>query len=190
MTGDPGEDNISIIKKAMQTFKTYANENNTLVFIIVANNRDSNRSGQSDINSGRDSSNIEYGADVHMGIEYEAVSTHVEYNDNEKKWEVKKGVDLDKINAYKRRYLKFLSEDVPRQLWGDAEYELMDKYNELCTRFCIRVNKNRLAESNATATLTFDGAASRFIEYVPKITPKREKKDAPTTATTPGSFFK
>lgn len=187
VTGDPGEDNISIIKKAMQTFKTYANENNTLVFIIVANNRDSNRSGQSDINSGRDSSNIEYGADVHMGIEYEAVSTHVEYNDNEKKWEVKKGVDLDKINAYKRRYLKFLSEDVPRQLWGDAEYELMDKYNELCTRFCIRVNKNRLAESNATATLTFDGAASRFIEYVPKITPKREKKDKTVD---PASLFK
>lgn len=192
VTGDVGEDNISIIKKAMQKFKTYANENNTIVFIIVANNRDSNKSGQSDINSGRDSSNIEYGADVHMGIEYAAVSTRAVYEadkDGKMQWTTKKGVDIDIINAYKRAYLKLIDE-VPVKFWDDEEYELEKKYEELCKKVSVRVNKNRLAESNATATLTFDGAASRFIEYVPKITPKREKKDAPTTTTTPGSFFK
>ena len=192
VTGDVGEDNISIIKKAMQTFKTYANENNTIVFIVVANNRDSNKSGQSDINSGRDSSNIEYGADVHMGIEYAAVSTRAVYEadkDGNGQWTTKKGVDIDIINAYKRAYLKMIDE-VPVEFWEDAEYELEKKYEELCKKVSIRVNKNRLAESNATATLTFDGAASRFIEYIPTFTPKREKKDAPTTAMTPGSFFK
>ena len=146
------------------------------MFIIVANNRDSNRSGQSDINSGRDSSNIEYGADVHMGIEYAAVSTRAVYDDEHKEWTTKKGVDIDVINAYKRQYLKLIDE-VPVEFWEDEEYELEKKYEELCKKVSIRVNKNRLAESNATATLTFDGAASRFIEYVPKITQKREKKD-------------
>lgn len=61
-------DSITTIKKTVQRLKEYAIRENTIAIIITANNRDSMKKNKADLTSGRDSSNIEYGADLHMGM--------------------------------------------------------------------------------------------------------------------------
>lgn len=174
LTGKKGEDDIDVIKRAMQTLKNYANENNTIVFVVVANNRESNKTGKSDINSGRDSSNIEYGADVHIGIEYEAVRKTIVWDEESSKWKVEKGVDLEYLDAIKYRYSALLREDIPREWWEEEQKQLEELYNQYCTRFIIRVNKNRSGDGGAATTLSFNGAASRFDE-APRIRTTKNK---------------
>jgi replicative DNA helicase len=65
---DKREEPASIIKRAMSSLKDYAIKHNTIVFVIMANNRESNRSGDVTMESGRDTSAIEYGADLQLGL--------------------------------------------------------------------------------------------------------------------------
>lgn len=169
LTGRPEEDSIAVIKRAMQTLKQYANDNHTIVFIITANNRDSMKTGESGLNSGRDSSNIEYGADLHMGIEYEAAGGKVEVTQDDEGnpvVKVSKGKDQHTINGIKREYLKIAKRNagIPLERWSENERAIEEKYQEYCTRYIIRVNKNRYSSSEQAATLAFDGAAARFVE--------------------------
>lgn len=169
ITGRADEDNIAVIKRTMLTLKQYANDNNTIVFIITANNRDSMRTGESGLNSGRDSSNIEYGADLHLGLEYERVGssvTAVTEENGEPNIKTEKGKDLSFIGAVKKAYHKMMARNAgtPPDRWSTEDRLLQEAYNKYCTRYNIRVNKNRYGDSDITVTLTFDGAAARFIE--------------------------
>ena len=58
------EDQGETIKKAVAAFKQYAINYETFVFVIMANNRMSNASGHATMESGRDTSAIEYSADI------------------------------------------------------------------------------------------------------------------------------
>lgn len=170
LTGKPDEDTIDVIKRAMQTFKGYANDNHTIVFIVTANNRDSMKTGESGLNSGRDSSNIEYGADLHMGLEYASVGSTIkeitEGEDGEPDVKVEKGKELSFIGAVKKAYLQMTRRNagVPIEEWSSQDKLLLDAYKKYCTRYIVRVNKNRYGDGEATATLVFDGAAARFVE--------------------------
>ena len=59
-----------LIKRAVFGLKHYAKEYNTFVIAIIAANRDSNKNGRLTINSGRDSSNLEYTGDYVLGLNY------------------------------------------------------------------------------------------------------------------------
>lgn len=61
-------DTQELIKQATYTLKNYAKNYNTLVFAIVATNRESNKGGRITLESGRDSSNIEYSADYVLSL--------------------------------------------------------------------------------------------------------------------------
>lgn len=164
VTGAKDEDTIDVIRRTMDALKQYANRNHVLVFIVTANNRASMKTGESGLNSGRDSSNIEYGSDVHLGLEYEAVSSKAvvdQDSDGKSRVKIVNGKTLDYLSAVKRRYGLITSK--PESEWTDDEQIIADDYQENCTKFVVRVNKNRYLESERVAKLSFDGASARFL---------------------------
>ena len=62
----------TVIKRAVAAFKNYAIQHNSVVLVIVAHNRQANSTGKLSMESGRDTSAIEYSADVQMGLTYTA----------------------------------------------------------------------------------------------------------------------
>jgi replicative DNA helicase len=65
-----GKDEQEAIKSVMGQLKDFAVKNNTVVIGIVAHNRESNKSGEPSLYSGRGSSSIEYGADIVLSLAY------------------------------------------------------------------------------------------------------------------------
>lgn len=70
VTGQPREDAATVIKRAVAGLKSYAVRHNTLVFVIIAHNRASNSSGAVSMESGRDTSALEYSADLQIALTY------------------------------------------------------------------------------------------------------------------------
>ena len=68
--GKPGEDAARLIARIMASLKGFAIRHNTTVFVITAHNRFSNQSGIVTMESGRDTSSIEYGADTQLGLTF------------------------------------------------------------------------------------------------------------------------
>lgn len=66
-------DGTEIIKQTVATLKEYAVKYNTIVFLISASNRTSNASGKQTMESGRDTSAVEYSADYLLGLTYKAL---------------------------------------------------------------------------------------------------------------------
>lgn len=75
LTADKITDEKTLIKKAITELKRYAIKYDTFVIAISATNRDSNKDGQLDLFSGRDSSNIEYTGDYVLTLDYKAVAS-------------------------------------------------------------------------------------------------------------------
>lgn len=63
-----GKEETDAIKQAMKALKSYAVKWNTCVIAVVANNRESNKSGEASMFAGRGSSSIEYGADTVLSL--------------------------------------------------------------------------------------------------------------------------
>lgn len=70
--GNSREDQADTVKRAVKALKSYAIRFDTTVFVIIANNRESNRSGLATVDSGRDTSAIEYSADTMLQLVYTA----------------------------------------------------------------------------------------------------------------------
>ncbi len=70
VTGDQREDAASLIKRAVSSLKSYAVKHNTLVLAIIAHQRASNRTGAVTMESGRDTSALEYSADLQLGLTF------------------------------------------------------------------------------------------------------------------------
>lgn len=68
--GNDREDAAAIIKRAVVELKGYAMRHNTVVFVIMAHNRASNSSGILTMESGRDTSALEYSADIQLGLTF------------------------------------------------------------------------------------------------------------------------
>lgn len=68
--GREREDDSEMIKRAVKAFKDYAVAHNTIVFVIMAHNRASNKSGTLSQESGRDTSALEYSADLQLGLTF------------------------------------------------------------------------------------------------------------------------
>jgi replicative DNA helicase len=70
LTGQPREDAAGIIKRAVMLFKGYAMRHNSLVFMIIAHNRQANSSGAVSMEAARDTSAIEYSADIQLALTF------------------------------------------------------------------------------------------------------------------------
>lgn len=68
--GGEREDAASVIKRSVFELKDYAKRHNTLVFVIIAHNRQSNSSGAVTMESGRDTSALEYSADLQLALTF------------------------------------------------------------------------------------------------------------------------
>ena len=75
LRGGEREDAQAVVKRAVDAFKGYAMKYNSVVFVILAFNRASNKDGKVSQESGRDSSGIEYGADLMLGLNYAKLET-------------------------------------------------------------------------------------------------------------------
>ena len=138
--GDPRDDEVSTLKKAVDRLKSYAIKYDTVVLAILANNRASNKTGSADLESGRDTSAIEYSADMHLGLTYAAIL-------DKKKDEEGQAYTLDKIKELRRKAHN-AGEPIPIE----------------CRRLALTVNKNRFNPGDASTYLIFDGKHSMFYQ--------------------------
>lgn len=148
-------DPIEGMKDAILQFKDFAKDNETVVFLIMANNRASNKTGTAELESGRDTSAIEYSGDLMLGLAYTAIEDHETYNTwaNTQKGDVRlveKVYTLDKVRQLKK-----------------YAYENNKPVPEVCTRISLKVLKNRFGQDERRANFVFDGKHSVFkqIEY-------------------------
>ena len=137
---DGGEkDPIEGMKHVIFRLKDFAKKENTVVFLITANNRASNRSGTVEMESGRDTSAIEYSGDCMLGLSYTAIE------DREKLEDGKGTFDLDTIRRMKK----------------DA-YEAGKPVPAVCNQISLKVLKNRFTDAERRVKLIFDGKHSTF----------------------------
>lgn len=141
IAGDPeidrGLEKTAVIQRAISKLKEFALKNQTIVFLIVAHNRDSNKNGQLSMESARDTSDIEYTADLQLGITYTACLYP------KKKAFADKSGNTKEYTAYR----------TPAEL-QPAEKKFLT----------VQATKTRFGESGATSHLYFDGAAMTFMQ--------------------------
>lgn len=125
-----------IVKQTISAMKEYAIRYNTFAIVISATNRKSNESGRQTQSSGRDSSAIEYTADVQLTLNYAALA------DREKK--------LDPYTDKERCYNANNPDDMA---------ELM---SEKPRRMVVQVVKERMGPGGGKLYLDFDAAYSKF----------------------------
>ncbi len=70
VSGSEREDSAAVIKRSVAGLKAYAIRHNTLVYVIIAHNRESNKTGAVTMEAGRDTSALEYSADLQMALTY------------------------------------------------------------------------------------------------------------------------
>ena len=141
------KDAVEGMKNVIALLKDFAERYNTVVFVIMANNRTSNKAGAAEMESGRDTSAIEYSGDLMLGIVYTAIEDRVQYEAGEtKKGEtIYNTYDLDEIRRLKKE-----------------AYRNKAPLPDVCREITLKVNKNRFGEDGREARLVFDGAHSTF----------------------------
>ena len=70
VSGQPREDAATVIKRAVAGLKGYAIKHNTICFIIIAHNRQANSTGAVSMEAARDTSAIEYSADLQLALTF------------------------------------------------------------------------------------------------------------------------
>ena len=138
-------DNVEGMKNTIAAFKQFALVNNTVVFLIMANNRESNKEGKATLESGRDTSAIEYSGDMVLGLSYTAIEDKEKYTIEENGKKKTCVYDLDAIRELKR-----------------AAYEKGEPTPAICNGLSLRVLKNRFGDSERRAKLLFDGKHATF----------------------------
>ena len=140
VTMEQREDQQEIIKKTVAALKQYAIENDTFVLAISANNRTSNSSGTVTLESGRDSSALEYTADIQLSLNYRAL-----HEKSEITYTTADGRTVtEKASAGNPDHMEALQKEKPRKM-------------------LVQVLKNRMTEPGGKLYLNFDAANSEFI---------------------------
>ena len=145
---DSGErDAIEGMKGVIFKLKDFAKRENTVVFVIIANNRASNKSGTVEMESGRDTSAIEYSGDFMLGLAYTAIEDRrkSECGENKKGEPILAEYDLETIRRLKKE----------AQEAGTA-------IPSVCNEVSLKVLKSRFTEAERRANLIFDGKHSTF----------------------------
>ena len=136
------KDAVETIKAAVMAFKDFAIAHNAVVFLIMAHSRATNESGEVKQGAGRDTSAIEYSADLQMALNYTDISGSV--------------LDEKGLKAMYERVAEHMSK-------GD----ISKAANEMSYRK-LTITKNRFGLERSAARLLFFGDSSKFVEYAPK----------------------
>lgn len=133
-----GMDDVETIKAAVKAFKDFAIRRHAVVFLIMAHSRATNKSGEVTQGAGRDTSAIEYAADLQLSLNYA---------DDKGDALNEKGLSdmYDRISEYLRN--------------GDKHAATVEGSHRRLT-----VTKNRFEQERSAARLDFEGAHSRFVE--------------------------
>jgi len=150
-------DKIDGLQNAIKRLKDFAIEKGTVVFLIIANNRASNKSGTVEMESGRDTSAIEYTGDVMLGLAYTAIEDRRKYECGEDKngKPLYAEYDLETIRR-KKKEAREAGKDIPA----------------VCNEISLKVLKNRFGEAERRARLIFDGKHTTFNQEELKYKPE------------------
>lgn len=142
-------DTAEALKRTMKALKDFACDYNTVVIVITAHNRASNKDGHVSMDSSRDTSNIEYFGDLMLGLTYAAIENDEKYIDGYKKDGTpnNKPIDVDFIE-YKIKQARMKGEPRP----------------DVANRLCLKVMKSRFSEPLEMVYFLFDGKHSNFTE--------------------------
>ena len=148
---DSGDrDAIEGMKAVIFRLKDFAKRENTVVFLIIANNRASNKTGTVEMESGRDTSAIEYSGDFMLGLAYTAIEDRREY---EYTYEDKAGNERTGKAVYDLETIRRLKKEA---------YEEGRAVPAVCNEVSVKVLKSRFTDSERRANLIFDGKHSTF----------------------------
>lgn len=156
-------DAIEGLKGVIFKLKDFAKRNNTVVFVIIANNRTSNKSGNVDMESGRDTSAIEYSGDVMLGLAYTAIDDKRTYTYT---YEDKDGETKEKTAVYDLEAIRRLKKNA---------YDQGKPIPPVCNEVSLKILKSRFTEADRRANLIFDGKHSTFYQVA------KEKTDTYTS---------
>jgi replicative DNA helicase len=148
------------LKTAIKRLKDFAIEKETVVFLIIANNRASNKTGTVEMESGRDTSAIEYSGDFMLGLAYTAIEDRREY---EYTYEDKNGNEKTGKAPYDLETIRRLKKEA---------YEAGKEIPAVCTEVSLKVLKSRFTEAERRANLIFDGKHSTFNQIELKYKPE------------------
>ena len=140
--GQRKPDNADAIKQTLKALKTFAMSHNTCVLVITANNRASNQDGRASMDSGRDTSNIEYSGDVMLSLVYTAI---------EEKWKYEKGTDKSGNTIPGIIDNEFIKNAIDYTLQQKEDYPLIAKL------LSLKVVKGRSIMSRGVAKFIYDG---------------------------------
>lgn len=167
---DERDDPKETIKHALKAFKTWAETNNTIVFCITAFGRETNKSGTVTLESGRDTSNIEYSANLYLGMEFAAVE--------------EKAIAKAKAKANKGKP----GNNQPNP-YADAKIQAgIRKDKDEKHRVRMRLLKDKLGDSNTDIILYFNGASNIFETEKDHKDKMEEEKQAAQRKTTRPNF--
>lgn len=171
------KDPVEGIKEIIKTLKDFAIEYNTIVFLILANNRASNKEGRSDMESSRDTSAIEYSGDIMLGLTYTAIE------DGYKAFLDKVEDKINIVNPKDKAELARLEERIPTKTskgqtvkeWFPAtmddlremrkqSYDDGEEVPEVCRKVSLKIVKNRFGSAERRIHLIFDGKHSSYEE--------------------------
>lgn len=148
--GQRKPDNAEAIKQTLKMFKQFAMKHNTVVLMITANNRASNSEGKASMDSGRDTSNIEYSGDVMLSLVYTAVEEGWLHKSGKRD---KNGNDIPK--EIDNEFINYVI-DYSMRVKEDKEYPMIAKL------LSLKVVKGRSIKSRGVAKFIFDG---RYFYY-------------------------
>lgn len=157
VTSAQREEQSEIVKKTVAALKDYAIKYDTFVFCISATNRTSNQRGTISLESGRDTSAIEYTADIALSLNYAALhdKTKLPMPRKDDDGNVIPGsTEYQTADANNPDHMEYLQKQQPRQM-------------------LVQVLKNRMNEPGGKLYLAFDAAHSKF-------TPIDKHIEAPT----------
>lgn len=141
--GQRRPDNAEAIKQTLKEFKSFAMAHDTVVLMITANNRASNAEGKASMDSGRDTSNIEYSGDVMLSLVYTAVEESWLHKSGKRD---KQGNDIPKVIDN-----DFINYVIDYSVSKKEEYPMIAKL------LSLKVVKGRSIQSRGSAKFVYDG---------------------------------
>lgn len=146
-------DAVEGLKNCIYRLKEYAKKNDTVIFVIVANNRNANMTGAAGLESGRDTSALEYAADVHLGLMYTAIYKRWTYTiPGSKGQPLTVDYTIDAIKEFKRAYNE-----------GRRPEKMQDdKHTKQWEQLTLCINKNRFGVNERAAYLIFEAEHNIF----------------------------
>lgn len=157
------KDAAEVIKAAVKGFKDFAIKHNAVVFLIMAHSRATNESGVATQGAGRDTSAIEYSADIQLALTYKAML-------NKKSVQSKQG--NKEVPEFESLSSLFARVGELRAAGYTKEAEDLIGWRR------ITITKNRFGVESAFCDLRFEGEHSKFFEKAPKSMEKSSPWDS------------